>query len=258
MRRTQTALAAIFAMAVVPLAFLGTPCRGAEPNDEKWQVYSFPKPTGFDSLATFVQENYGDALDQNTVSAVALDGRTGVSFWTVGQNSRQFNLVFEESDTTLVLMTSARLKSVGDLSEETLASTPATASNLGALKPASTVMPPPFSTPCFTSANACNCVLYAKCLAPWLNPNQMDLTTFFAKKRLINSQVPSIGAVAVIQVFSGNYVANGHMAVVIAVNHNSAGHVTTVEITEAHWGGCGFDVRIDTPANLHIVGYIVR
>jgi hypothetical protein len=84
------------------------------------------------------------------------------------------------------------------------------------------------------------------------------LTTFIAKKSLINSLVPSVGAVAVIQV-TGQFAINGHLAYITGVNYDSRGRVTTITITESHYVYTnGYDIRTDTPANLHVVGYIIR
>ena len=97
---------------------------------------------------------------------------------------------------------------------------------------------------------------YVRCLAPWLP--SVDLTTFVAKKQLINSAVPVVGSVAVIQV-GGQFAINGHLAYITAVNRDGRGQVTTISITESHYVyTAGFDVRTDTPSNLHVVGYIVK
>ena len=114
----------------------------------------------------------------------------------------------------------------------------------------------PIVNACTTAANAGNCVKYVRCLAPWLSST--DLTTFVAKKSLINSALPAVGAVAVIQV-SGQFAINGHLAYITAVNKDARGQVTTITISESHYiYSAGFDMRTDSPQNLHVVGYIVR
>ena len=143
----------------------------------------FPKPESFDSLAAFVKENYSDALDRATLSEVELDGRPAVTFWTVDQSSsREFNIILADNDATWVLLTTARLSFIRDVEASpapAIAKTDSRSASRSAV-----ILPLPFSTPCFTRANACNCVYFVKCLAPWMNPQRLDLTTFAAKKRM--------------------------------------------------------------------------
>src|ERR1700693_4753363 len=107
MYRVQWFPAAIFSLAT--LFFSAALCNRDESTDDpKFYNYSFPNP-GFDSLETFVRENYGESLDAATLSTVKLDNRAAVSFWTTGQGSREFSILFAESDATWVLMTTAPL-----------------------------------------------------------------------------------------------------------------------------------------------------
>jgi hypothetical protein len=218
--------------------------------------YSFPNP-GFDSLEVFVKENYGESLDTATLSSAKLDDRAAVTFWTTSRVSRDFNILFAQSDATWVLMTTAALKFIRDTSLTANTAVAPDAKAVTGPKPES-IAQLPLSSPCLTQTNACNCVYFAKCMAPWMNPQRLDLTSFANKKRLINSQIPVTGSVAVIQVLSGSYAFNGHLAIVLAVNRNAAGQITTIAIGEANWNPCSFDERVDTPANLHIVGYEIQ
>jgi len=90
---------------------------------------------------------------------------------------------------------------------------------------------------------ACNCVLYARTLAPSL---PRGLFTLQDKIRIINSYQPSQGAVAIID--SG--LQWGHVAVVTGVNSNG-----TISIQESNWTRCRIGSRSGTPQALRVVGY---
>ena len=92
-----------------------------------------------------------------------------------------------------------------------------------------------------TDKNKCNCVLWARERVPKL---PYGLFMLWQKKRIINSQNPKAGSVAIINV--GLW---GHVAVVTKVGKN---HIT---IREANYRSCKITERHDTPKNLKIVGY---
>ena len=102
-----------------------------------------------------------------------------------------------------------------------------------------------------------NCVLFLRNdvgIRPW--PNK-DLTTWTAKKGLINvTSGPRYGDLAIIEVPSGQYSVNGHIAMVRDVTINS------IEILEADFGGPHVQMRRATGATLkdaekmlRIIGY---
>jgi len=99
-------------------------------------------------------------------------------------------------------------------------------------------------TPSAEANVRCNCVLYAKQQVPSL---PTGLWTLQNKRRIINSQQPSAGAVAIIDNKVNKW---GHVAVVRKVNPNG-----TVTIQESNWGGCGIRFRTNTPSKLNILGY---
>lgn len=245
--KTYTLRIAVFAIAAL---YCWAAPQAADPTTHsKYHAYTFNKPPMFDTLEAFVKDTYNDELDQATLTPITIDGRPGVTFWIDGVGVRNFHLLIQD-DTTLTLLTTADLDITPDIDMSSVNERPAANS----LRPMSVSIGPIFNA-CTTSVNASNCVKYVRCLAPWLP--SIDLTTFVAKKTLINSSVPSVGAVAVIQV-SGQYAINGHLAYITAVNRDARG-ATTITISESHYiYSAGFDVRTDTPQNLHVVGYIVR
>jgi hypothetical protein len=103
-------------------------------------------------------------------------------------------------------------------------------------------------------ANPCNCVEYARIKVPSL---PRGLFTRDDKLRVINSSVPSVGAVAI-----HNYSGAGHVSVVTAVRvvrvpigRGKYRDETYVTITEANYRRCTISTRAGTPASLGIVGY---
>jgi hypothetical protein len=248
----------LFAAISLMAAFVCPAADAAEP--EKYHVYTFQQPAGFDTLEAFVKANYEGALDATTLTPTTVDGQSAISFWTDAGGIREFNLLIQ-GDTKWILMTSAQLDFTQDdpsVPSGTLGrDAPQTDKVAGSLRAMSTVIASSvLSSPCMIPANAGNCVLFVRCLAPWLP--HVDLTTIAEKIILINSSVPKIGAVAVIRV-TGTFQVNGHMAYVIAVNYGSGGKVTTVSILESHYAYAnGFDIRTDTPSNLNIAGYVTH
>lgn len=233
-------------LSISPVAVAADPTTG-----NKYHAYTFNKPLMFDSLEAFVKDTYTDELDLITLTPVTIDGKPGVAFWTEGVGVRNFHLLIEDN-ATLILLTTAEMDITQD--DETSAGNGRFTAN--SLRPMS-VSIGPIVNACTTAVNASNCVKYVRCLAPWL-PASVDLTAFVAKKSLINASIPAVGAVAVIQV-SGQYAINGHLAYITAVNKNARGQVTTITISESHYiYSAGFDMRTDTPQNLHVVGYIVK
>jgi hypothetical protein len=246
----------LLACLLVAFAFAGSSAAvyaADESNSKlKYRVYSFEKPVNFTTLQEFINDTYADTLDQGTVRDTTVDGQPAVSYWTDDGGVREFNLLMEDN-TGLKLMTSAHLSFSRDVEPSTGSASLGTPAR--SLQPMTAFIGPVMNS-CTTGSNGTNCVAYVRCLAPWLP--KIDLTTFVAKKSLINSSVPSVGAVAVIQV-SGQFAVNGHLAYITGVNYNAKGQVTTITITESHYLYTnGYDIRTDTPANLHVVGYVVR
>ena len=89
---------------------------------------------------------------------------------------------------------------------------------------------------------ACNCVLFARSKVPSL---PRGLTTQAAKRRIINSYSPSVGAVAVMAV--GRY---GHVGRVVSVNGDG-----TITVEESNYRPCRFTTRTGTPEQLRVLGY---
>jgi hypothetical protein len=93
-----------------------------------------------------------------------------------------------------------------------------------------------------TDKNRCNCVLFARSIVKSL---PYGLWTIKDKNRIINSQKPEKGDVAIMSVG----LPVGHVGVVMKVGSN---HLT---IKEANFKSCKITERHDTKRNLKIVGY---
>jgi len=250
MKRIKSIAMAVVVMAFVWLSISSVAVAADSTTGSKYHVYTFNKPQAFETLEAFVKDTFTDELDQGTLAPVSIDGKPGVTFWTDGVGIRNFHLLIQD-DATLTLMTTAELDITPD--DDTVSVNQRTTAN--SIRPLSVSIGPIFNA-CTTAANAGNCVKYVRCLAPWLPA--VDLTTLVAKKSLINSSTPAVGAVAVIQV-SGQYAINGHLAYITAVNKDAKGQVTTITISESHYiYSAGFDMRTDSPQNLHVVGYVAR
>jgi hypothetical protein len=248
MKQTINLLFASVLIAVWAVGF--APMAVAASDSPAYYAYTFNKPPMFDNLEAFVKETYNDDLDQSTLTLITIDSKPAVTFWTDAVGVRNFHLLIQD-DSTLVLFTTAKL----DITPDEFPAVAGSRESSNTLRPLSVVIGPIYNA-CTTSANASNCVKYVRCLAPWLP--SIDLTTFVAKKSLINSSVPVVGAVAVIQV-SGQFAINGHLAYVTAVNRDARGQISTITISESHYVyTAGFDMRTDAPQSLHVVGYIVR
>ncbi len=97
------------------------------------------------------------------------------------------------------------------------------------------------------------CTDFARSRVPRLPGN---LFTIADKRAIINDRTARVGSVAIIDVPSGTYAENGHVAVVENVTANS------ITIAEAHFGGpyterrraTGRDLA-DAEAQLRIIGY---
>jgi hypothetical protein len=95
----------------------------------------------------------------------------------------------------------------------------------------------------YLNGRNCNCVLYLRKLG-YKFPYGM--WTLLAKKRIINSQTPRAGAIAVI---NAKY---GHMAVVLSVKGK------IIKIQEANYRRCRITQRWGTEKELGIVGYYIN
>jgi len=80
-----------------------------------------------------------------------------------------------------------------------------------------------------------------------------DLTYWNQKmaiRNVFDPNSPKVGDVAIIQITSGPYAQNGHVAEVSSVNSDG-----TITIQEANYPNVGFEYRTGTPAQLNIAGY---
>lgn len=105
----------------------------------------------------------------------------------------------------------------------------------------------------WSGANQDNCVLFARSRVPTL---PFGLESWQSKLNIRNSRAPRPGSVAIIQITSGRFAENGHVAVVESVTENS------ITIVEANWGGAGIQRRrmvgtslADAERRLRISGY---
>jgi len=89
---------------------------------------------------------------------------------------------------------------------------------------------------------ACNCVKFARSKVPSL---PYDMWTLQDKMRIVNSNIPLVGEVAVM-----NYAAPwGHMGVVVGVRGNQ------ITIEESNLNRCKIGRRTGTASQLRILGY---
>ena len=95
---------------------------------------------------------------------------------------------------------------------------------------------------CNTEANRNNCVFYARCRVPSL---PYGLTYYSDKKRIINSLTPSVGSVAVMNIFP----PYGHLAV---VEHFSNGKIG---VREGNNPLGQIRYRENTPSAMKVTGY---
>jgi len=101
-------------------------------------------------------------------------------------------------------------------------------------------------------AQASNCVLFLRDCAH-ANMPHTDLTYWNQKmaiRNVFDPNSPKVGDVAIIQITSGPYAQNGHVAEVSSVNSDG-----TITIQEANYPNVGFEYRTGTPAQLNIAGY---
>jgi hypothetical protein len=94
----------------------------------------------------------------------------------------------------------------------------------------------------WTNKNRCNCVLYARSIVKSL---PFGLWTIKEKNRIINSQKPEKGDVAIMNIG----LPTGHVGVVEKVGSN---HLT---IKEANFKSCKITERHDTIKNFKITGF---
>ena len=92
-----------------------------------------------------------------------------------------------------------------------------------------------------SAPNSGNCVLFARQYVPSL---PYGLEFWSPKVAIINTNSPSTGSVAIIQV-SGQYAQNGHVAIVQAVTSNA------ITILEAHYQGNDVTRRTATGRDLN-------
>lgn len=254
MSRTY-ALSLVTVLAVFSTLGDSSMAQAADEPAAQYHTYTFNKPAKFATLEEFIRDTYGESLDEATLVHTNIDGHAAITYWTEVGGLRDFNLLID-ANSALHLMTSALIEITPDIGASADAGSGLIQGGWGAaIRPALSIgqiLP----GRCGGAANGKNSAAYVRCLAPWL-PSK-DLTLFTAKKDVINSEIPSVGAVAVIRA-CGKWAINGHLAYIIAVNKGSDGIVSSISIAEANLNSSpGFDIRTDTPRQIGIVGYIVQ
>jgi hypothetical protein len=103
-----------------------------------------------------------------------------------------------------------------------------------------------------TDPNRCNCTGYVRARIPSM---PRGLWTLYNKTKMINSQYPAIGNVAVMntgiwyKLFGRTLVFSGHLGIVT----NAQGNLITIK--EANFQNCTITQRTGTRQELRIVGY---
>lgn len=101
-----------------------------------------------------------------------------------------------------------------------------------------------------SSANPCySCVSWVRYKIPSMNRKVGDLTTYTAKKKLINSSTANAGYAAIMP-SSGKWAKYGHIAYVESVNTNG-----TITISEGNSSSAKCTTRTKTAADFKIDGY---
>lgn len=95
-----------------------------------------------------------------------------------------------------------------------------------------------------------NCVLYARSQVSSL---PTGLTTYQAKKDIINHRFPTVGSVAVMPA-PGSLAKYGHVSVVRNVKLRSDGGIE-LTVQESNYGDCAISTRTVTPESRNIQGY---
>lgn len=202
-------------------------------------AYTIKKSGSFSDLETWIAENYTEHLDIETVDQFTAGDFSGIAFRTLSDGVADSYLAIDNGDEILLLSTSRLSTTDPDLTEDEAL---ARQRRLGleiATKATDT---------CDTPTNRCNCVFYARCRVPKL---PYGMTTYSEKVSKINSSIPTVGSVAIMNI----YPPYGHVAVVTAVNRNAAGNITTISVREANYQACKVSNRTATPASMKVVGY---
>lgn len=107
-----------------------------------------------------------------------------------------------------------------------------------------------FQTNCDDTTVQGNCVLYARSQVSSL---PTGLTTYQAKKNIVNHRFPTVGSVAVMPA-PGSLAKYGHVSVVRNVKVRSDGGVE-ISVQESNYGDCAISRRTVTPESRTIDGY---
>jgi len=108
----------------------------------------------------------------------------------------------------------------------------------------------PLQANCDDSTVQGNCVLYARSQVRSL---PSGLTTYQAKKNIINHRFPTVGSVAVMPA-PGSLAKYGHVSVVRNVKLRSDGGIE-LTVQESNYGDCAISTRTVTPESRSIDGY---
>lgn len=251
LKETQMSRNALTLILLVAFSILGgsSVAQAADDSAAKYQIYTFNKPPHFGTLEDYIHHTNGESLDEAALIHLNVNGRSAIIYWTRVDGVRAVNLLIDDN-ISLHLMTAARIGVMHDeatrsVSFDDWGSALRPLLSIGGIIPSS----------CGSVANSRTSTAYIRCLAPWLPTKEL---TLFTAKSIINSQIPHLGAVAVIQTCD-TWTISGHLAYIIGVNNDSNGEIRTISIAEANIDPSpGFDIRTDTPIRLGIVGYIVQ
>lgn len=202
-------------------------------------AYTIKKSPSFTSMEYWVADNYTEYIDLEALQPFEAGDFTGIAFRTLGEGTTDSHLLLDNGETLLLLSTSRLSVTDPDLTEEQALSKQ---QRLGVTASMKT------SDSCDTSTNRCNCVFYSRCRVPKL---PYGMTTYSDKVKKINSNVPTVGSVAIMNV----YPPYGHVAVVTAVSRDSRGRVSTITVREANYQACRISTRTASPSSMKVTGY---
>ncbi len=202
-------------------------------------AYTVKKGPSFSTLEDWIADNYTDYLDLDTVRPFDVGDFQGIAFRTSGEGTTESYLIVDNGEGLLLLTTTTLTVTNPDLTEDQAF---AKQQRLGL------PLEVKAADACDTSANRCNCVFYARCRVPKL---PYGMTTYSEKVSKINSTTPSIGSVAIMNI----YPPYGHVAVVTAVNRDSSGRVSSITVSEANYQACRVSTRTATPVSMKVTGY---
>jgi hypothetical protein len=230
----------------------------------KHVTHHLPRPTDlgdFASLEEWIKANYTIYLLADTLKHSTRGGQDAISFFTMSEDGRADHNVLVDTGDEFTLQTTSTIKppqesvataDAGDMPENETsikASLMATAAVSSSCATGSTwnssLTPPGYQR------NACNCVLYVRCLVPSFPSPATYLTE---KLQHNNVSYPSMGWVAIM-----NYdYPYGHVGVIDGMWWAWQGYISNLNLSlnEANYYPCQVMTnRTGTPGTLHIVGY---